>query len=155
MTTSEVYRLAFTDPPGNNLAGIPVTHLNLASPYISYGLPYQEACAKHVKDTFRASKVYIISSGSLSRNTDKLNKLIDALGKENVVGVKRGLTPHTPWSEILQITAEAREAKADCVVTLGAGSITDGAKIVVLVSTLWDHFLQTGKADTYISGFSE
>lgn len=79
--------------------------------------------------------MYIIASGSLSRNTDKVDKLIDALGKDNVVGVKKGLTPHTPWSEILQITAEAREAKADCVVTIGAGSVTDGSKLVVLVST--------------------
>lgn len=135
MTTTEVYRPAFTGPPGTNLAGIPVANLRLASPYVSYGLPYQESCAKHVKETFGASRVYIIASGSLSRNTDKVDKLIDALGKDNVVGVKKGLTPHTPWSEILQITAEAREAKADCVVTIGAGSVTDGSKLVVLVST--------------------
>jgi alcohol dehydrogenase class IV len=36
---------------------------------------------------------------------------------------------------------EARAAKADCVVTLGAGSLTDGAKIVVLVWTFPAPFL--------------
>lgn len=134
MVDSEVYRLAFTDPPGTDLAGIPISNLKLTSPYVSYGLSYFESCAKHVKSTFNASKVYIIASGSLSRNTDKVDKLICAIGKENVVGVRKGMTPHTPWSEILQITAECREKGADCVVTLGAGSTTDGAKIVVLVN---------------------
>jgi choline-glycine betaine transporter len=43
------------------------------------------------------------------------------------------MTPHTPYSEILQITADAKEANADCLVTLGAGSITDGAKMVAFV----------------------
>ena len=49
------------------------------------------------------------------------------------MGVRKGITPHTPWSEVLQITKECREAGADAVVTLGAGSITDGCKLVVLV----------------------
>ncbi|KAF2117004.1 putative Fe-containing alcohol dehydrogenase [Lophiotrema nucula] len=104
------------------------------SPDVSYGRPYYESCAKHVKDTFHASRIYIIASKSLARNTDKVDKLIQALGKDNVVGLRKGTTPHTPWSEILSIVAGCREAKADCVVTLGAGSTTDGAKLVVLVN---------------------
>ena len=135
MSQNEVYRPAFTDPPGINLAGIPTSNLKLSAPYVSYGLPYQEACAQHVRETFKASRVYVIASGTLSRKTDKLEKLTDALGKEHVVGVRKGMTPHTLWSEVLQITSEAKQAKADCIVTLGAGSITDGAKIVTLVSS--------------------
>ncbi|OAG39979.1 hypothetical protein AYO21_05852 [Fonsecaea monophora] len=132
MSPTEVYRPAFTDPPGTNLAGIPVSNLKLSSPYVSYGLPYQEACAKHVRETFNASRVYIVASGTLSRETDRLDRLVEAIGRDKVVGIKKGMTPHTPWSEILQITAEARESNADCLVTLGAGSITDGAKMVTL-----------------------
>jgi alcohol dehydrogenase class IV len=134
MSRDEVFKPAFTDPPGTNVAGLPTANLKLTSPHVSYGLPYQEACAKHVRETFKASRVYIIASGTLSRESDKVTRLVEAIGKDQVVGVKNGLTPHTPFSEILQITAEARLANADCVVTLGAGSITDGAKIVVLVS---------------------
>ncbi|ORY01283.1 putative Fe-containing alcohol dehydrogenase [Clohesyomyces aquaticus] len=132
MDAQEAYKPAFTEPPGTNLAGIPIKGLQLPSPWVSYGRPYDESCAKHVKDTFHASKVYIIASGSLSRNTDKVDKLVAAIGKDHVVGVKRGMTPHTPWSEILSITEECRKTDADCVVTLGAGSMTDGAKLVVL-----------------------
>jgi alcohol dehydrogenase class IV len=64
--------------------------------------------------------------------------LTSALEKDDieVVGVKKGMRPHTPWSQIIEIANEARMGKADCVVTLGAGSLTDGAKIVLLVSLL-------------------
>ncbi|KAF2476672.1 Dehydroquinate synthase-like protein [Lindgomyces ingoldianus] len=132
MDTVETYKPAFTEPPGTNLAGIPIKGLQLPSPWVSYGRPYYESCAKHIKETFHASRVYIIASGSLSRNTDKVLKLVEAIGEDNVVGLRKGMTPHTPWSEILSISAECRKAKTDCVVTLGAGSTTDGAKLVVL-----------------------
>ncbi|KAF2702721.1 putative Fe-containing alcohol dehydrogenase [Pleomassaria siparia CBS 279.74] len=128
----ETYKLAFTEPLGTNLAGIPVQGLDLPSPWVSYGRPYYESCAKHVRDTFNASRIYIIASRSLTRNTDKVDKLVNALGKDNVVGVRNGMTPHTLWSDILSITAECRDLETDCVVTIGAGSITDGAKLVVL-----------------------
>lgn len=133
MESKETYIPAFDEPPGTNLAGIPIKNLHLPSPYISYGRPYDEACAKHIRETFHASKVYIIASYSLSQNTDKLDKLIEAISKEKVIGVRKGMTPHSPWSEILSVAAECRAAAADCVVTLGAGSLTDGAKLVVLV----------------------
>jgi alcohol dehydrogenase class IV len=133
MDPKETYKPAFDEPPGTNLAGIPIKGLQLPSPYISYGRPYYESCTKHIQSTFHASKPYIIASRSLAQNTDNLEKLIEAIGKENVVGVKKGMTPHTPRSEILSIAADCREAGADCVVTLGAGSLTDGAKLVVLV----------------------
>jgi alcohol dehydrogenase class IV len=133
MAAVETYKPAFTEPPGTNLAGIPIKGLVLPSPDVSYGLPYYEACKKHVNETFKASKVYIIASGSLARNTDKVDKLVKAIGDDKVVGIRRGIIPHTPWSDILNIAKECRDLGADCVVTLGAGSITDGAKIVVLV----------------------
>ncbi|KJR87561.1 Fe-containing alcohol dehydrogenase [Sporothrix schenckii 1099-18] len=129
-----VFQPAFTEPPGTNLVGIPVSNLTLPSPYVAYGRPYDELCAKHVRETFKASRVYIVVSKSLAANTDRLDRLVAALQKSNiaVVGVRKGITPHTPWTEILSIAAECRAAQADCVVTLGAGSTTDGAKLVVL-----------------------
>jgi alcohol dehydrogenase class IV len=134
MASKETFRPAFTDPPGTILAGIPVSNLRLVNPDLSYGLPYYESCTKHINETFKASKVYIVASRSLCANTDKLDKLVEAIGRDKVVGTKKGITPHTPWSEILQITKECREADVECLVTLGAGSITDGCKLVVLVS---------------------
>lgn len=88
MSQTETYKVAFTEPMGTSVAGLPTANLKLSSPYVSYGLPYQEACAKHVGETYKASKVYIIASGTLSRETDRVQVLIDAIGTDNVVGVK-------------------------------------------------------------------
>ena len=131
---AEVYKPAFTEPPSSKVSGTAETS-SLVSPYVSYGLPYVEACAKHVTKTFKASRVYIIASGTLSRETDRLEKLIEALEAKGVkvVGAKKGMRPHTPWTQIIEIANEARAGNANCVITLGAGSLTDGAKIVVLV----------------------
>lgn len=98
-------------------------------PDISYGLPFPEACSKHVEETFDASRVYIIASKSLTANTNTLKRLEDALGPK-VVGTRVGMRPHTPWSDIVSIVNEARPLDADCIITLGAGSLTDGAKII-------------------------
>ena len=135
MNSEETFQEAFTEPPGTNLAGIPVVGLVLPSPHVSWGRPYYESCAKHVKETFKASKVYIMASASLSKNTDRVEKLKESLesGGAKVIGIGTGIRPHTPWSQILQMAAECRAGGADCIVTLGAGSTTDGAKILVLV----------------------
>lgn len=117
MPLLESYREAF---PGSN------------TPHISYGLPFPEACAKHVHGTFNASRVYIIASKTLSTQTDALQRLEIALDTK-VVGKRIGMTPHTLWSECLEVTEDARRLDADLIITLGAGSLTDAAKIVSLV----------------------
>lgn len=101
---------------------------------MSWGLPFPEACAKHMSDTLRVSKAYIIVSGSLSRNTDALQRLESALGEDMVAGVWRGMTPHTLYSELLTITKDVKKSGADCIVTLGGGSLIDGAKGMIFVS---------------------
>jgi alcohol dehydrogenase class IV len=138
MSPVETYKPAFEEPPSSKVSGTAETS-SLVSPYVSYGLPYTEACAKHVTKTFKSSRVYIIASGTLSRETDRVERLIEALTQQGVevVGVKKGMRPHTPWTQIIEIASEARAGNADCIVTLGAGSLTDGAKIVVLVREMF------------------
>ncbi|KAJ5813326.1 uncharacterized protein N7503_000076 [Penicillium pulvis] len=101
-------------------------------PLLSYGIDFPAAAARHVSETFQASRVYVICSGSLSRNTDALDRLTHALGSENVVGCRIGMQSHTLWSEVLEIVDDARNVQADLIITLGAGSLTDGAKIIAL-----------------------
>jgi alcohol dehydrogenase class IV len=72
----------------------------------------------------------VICSGSLARNTDSLQRLTAALGPDKIAGQRIGMKPHTQWSEVLEIVADARKVQADLLLTLGAGSLTDGAKIV-------------------------
>ncbi len=121
-TTMETFRPAFVDRP---------------RPLLSYGVPFPEAVARHAVNTFHAQRVYIICSGSLAKNTDSLDKLAEAFGKLkiSIVGQRIGMKSHTLWSEVLEITADARECSADLILTLGGGTLTDGAKVVSFVRT--------------------
>ncbi|KAL5611041.1 hypothetical protein FOBRF1_007158 [Fusarium oxysporum] len=99
------------------------------TPLVSFGLPFPQACCKHLKTNFKRPRVYIIASASLSKNTSYVDQLKSAL-EGLVVGVRIGISPHTPISEIVDILADVKDLEIDCIVTLGAGSITDGAKLV-------------------------
>jgi maleylacetate reductase len=68
-------------------------------------------------------------SSSLNRNTDEIARVKAALGNR-CAAVWDGMPPHTPRSAVLRATDQARAAKADLIVTVGGGSITDGAKAV-------------------------
>lgn len=114
---SEIYRPAFTN----------------GYPDIASGLPFPAACEKHVFKTFQAERVYIIASASLARNTDNLEELLSALSAK-FFGCRRGMTPHGLWSEVLEVTKQAKEANAEIIATIGAGSLTGAAKIIALVS---------------------
>lgn len=50
-----------------------------------------------------------------------------------VAGVRFGMKPHMIMSEVLEVTADARRPDADLIVTLGGGSLIDGAKAVATV----------------------
>lgn len=117
-------------------------------PILSYGIAFPAAAARHVTETFNASRVYVICSGSLARNTDSLDRLTSAMGAEKIVGRRIGMQSHTLWSEVLEIVEEARNAQADLLLTLGAGSLTDAAKIIALVPTLQFKSLQVLHTDT-------
>nr|POE63462.1 ethanolamine utilization protein eutg [Quercus suber] len=116
----ETYRLAFPSLP----------HLENPA-HVSYGRPHQELCANHVANTFDARRVYILASGSLAKNTIEVTKLINALGSR-FAGMHVGMAPHTPWDEVASATMDALEKKADCLVTIGGGSLVDGAKSMLI-----------------------
>jgi alcohol dehydrogenase class IV len=105
---------------------------DVAGPHISYNLPFDKASAKHVVETFAAERAYILASGSLCKNTEFVQQLQDALGSR-VAGVRKGMTPHTLWSEVLEVADECRRVNADLLITIGGGSLTDAAKLVALV----------------------
>lgn len=118
MAPTETYRPAF--PPSEK-------------PSISYGLPFEVACAQHITSIFNSSRVYIIVSNSISK-TDAFTRLEKTL-EGKVVGVRKGIRPHTPYDDVLEVVRQVREVEADLIVTLGAGSLTDGAKVVAFVSS--------------------
>jgi maleylacetate reductase len=78
-----------------------------------------------------AERVFLMVSGTLNRTTDEIDKLRLALGNK-CVGTFDRMPPHTPRSAVIAAAEQARQARADLIVTLGGGSITDGAKAVQL-----------------------
>ncbi|KAI0110346.1 putative Fe-containing alcohol dehydrogenase [Nemania sp. FL0031] len=102
---------------------------NKPRPLLSYGLPFATSLLKHVDTTFHATKVYVVCSGSLARNTQHLEHLKQQLGYR-LAGTRVGMRSHSLWSEILEVVADVKSYDADCIVTLGAGSLTDAAKLI-------------------------
>lgn len=78
-----------------------------------------------------ATKVFLMVSGTLNRQTDEIEKLRKALGTK-YCGTFDQMPPHTPRSAVIAAAQQALEAGAELIVTLGGGSIIDGAKAVQL-----------------------
>ncbi|VDB99489.1 unnamed protein product [Peniophora sp. CBMAI 1063] len=131
---SETYRRAI--PPERTQGPQPTSKVSertiFNNCWISYGLPFHEAVAKHVANTFGASRAYILSSRTLANTTSALRDLEAAL-EGRVAGVKMGLKAHTSWDDILSMKRECEKAKVDVIITLGGGSLTDAAKMLSLV----------------------
>ncbi|KAK0644637.1 hypothetical protein B0T16DRAFT_418012 [Cercophora newfieldiana] len=105
------------------------THFQALSPkpFISTGVPFVEACKHHAVETFGAKRIYTIVSKSIS-TTSNFTSLKDALG-DLVVGIRYGIRQHVPFPDVLEVANDLLTLQADLIVTLGAGSLTDGAKI--------------------------
>lgn len=97
---------------------------------VVFGKPAAEAVAEQVA-RLDAQRVFLMVSGTLNNSTDEIEKIRRALGNK-CVGTFDKMPPHTPRSAVIAAAAQARAAKADLIVTVGGGSITDGAKAVQL-----------------------
>ena len=95
---------------------------------VLFGQPAAQAVAEQAKD---AQRVFLMVSGTLNRETDEIDKVRRALGN-HCVGMFDRMPPHTPRTAVIAAAEQAREARADLIVTIGGGSITDGAKAVQL-----------------------
>jgi maleylacetate reductase len=97
---------------------------------VHYGKPAAQSVAELVQAN-AADRVFLMVSGTLNRKTDEVEKVRRALGNK-CVGTFDSMPAHSPRSAVIAAANQAREAKADLIVTLGGGSITDGAKAVQL-----------------------
>lgn len=97
---------------------------------VLFGQPAAAAVAELVK-RFDARRVFLMVSGTLNRATDEIEKMRGALGSR-YAGLFDQMPPHTPRHAVIAAAEAARNADADLIVTVGGGSITDGAKAVQL-----------------------
>jgi maleylacetate reductase len=97
---------------------------------VVFGRPAAPAIAE-LSERMDARRVFLMVSGTLNRETDEIEKVRRALGNR-CAGTFDRMPPHTPRQAVLAAAAQAREADADLIATIGGGSITDGAKAVQL-----------------------
>jgi maleylacetate reductase len=97
---------------------------------VVFGKPFTEALA-HELDRLEARAVFVLASGTLSRETDLVERLQQMLGNR-FAGLCASIGAHTPRTDVVAAANMAREAGADLIVTLGGGSVTDAAKMVGL-----------------------
>jgi maleylacetate reductase len=95
---------------------------------VLFGIPAAQAVAELAQD---AQRVLLMVSGTLNQQTDEIEKVRRALGNR-CVGTFDRMPPHTPRSAVIAAAEQARGLGADLIVTVGGGSITDGAKAVQL-----------------------
>ena len=97
---------------------------------IIYGTPFAQALAKEL-DTVGAQRVYLLASSSLRRHTDAVQQVLQVLGTRSV-GVFDAMPAHTPRHAVVQAAHDATLVRADLILTLGGGSLTDAGKMVTL-----------------------
>lgn len=97
---------------------------------VVFGKPYVEVLAGEV-DRLDARAVFVLASGTLTRETDLVERLRQMLGNR-FAGLCAKIGAHAPRTDVVAAANMAREANADLIVTLGGGSVTDAAKMVGL-----------------------
>jgi maleylacetate reductase len=97
---------------------------------VIYGVPLDQALAEEV-NRLDARAVYVMASGTLNRETDVIDTVRRVLGNR-LAGVCAKIASHTPRIDVVAAANEARAAKADLILTVGGGSVTDAAKMVGL-----------------------
>ena len=97
---------------------------------VIFGRPAADAVVAQL-DRLRANRAFLMVSGTLNRNTDEIEKIRTALGPR-CVATFDAMPAHTPREAVIAAAGRARAAGADLIVTVGGGSITDGAKAVQL-----------------------
>jgi alcohol dehydrogenase class IV len=80
---------------------------------------------------FGAQRVCVLASGTLNRATDAISEVRAALGPRFAALFDR-MPAHSPRAAVVEATAVARDARADLIVTVGGGSLTDAGKAVRL-----------------------
>lgn len=102
----------------------------LAQDRVVFGRPSAEA-VKDLADRYGAQRVFIVSSRTLSRETDVIEGIRSALG-ERFVGMFDECVAHVPRASVFQAVAAVRSAEPDLIVTVGGGTPIDTVKILLI-----------------------
>jgi maleylacetate reductase len=95
---------------------------------IVFGRPAAEVVAAEAA-RLDAKRVFVMAPAIVIEKTDIVAGIVQALGLRHA-GTWDRMAPHTPREDVVAAAAEARAVRADLIVTVGGGSITDAAKLV-------------------------
>jgi alcohol dehydrogenase class IV len=95
---------------------------------VVFGRPAAAVIVEQI-ERIGAERALLMVSGTLNRTTDEIDRIRAALGSR-CVGTFDAMPPHTPRAAVIAAAEQARAVGADLIVTIGGGSITDGAKAV-------------------------
>ena len=121
---------------------------------VHYGKPADQSVAELVKG-YGAERVLVMASGTLNRETDEVEKIRRALGNK-CVGTFASMPAHSPRSAVIAATAQARDAKADLIVTLGGEGASgfSGDKIYDAPALLITPVDTVGAGDAFVGALA-
>jgi alcohol dehydrogenase class IV len=103
----------------------------LAQDRVIFGRPAHEAVLE-MADKLGKQRLMIVASKTLSRKTDVISTVTDALGRR-CVGVFDECVEHVPRESVLALADEVRRLQPDLIVTIGGGTPMDTVKVMLVV----------------------
>ncbi|MEM9626452.1 MAG: iron-containing alcohol dehydrogenase [Pseudomonadota bacterium] len=102
----------------------------LAQERVIFGRPAAEAVAEEAERR-NASRIFLVASKTLSRETDAVDRIRTALG-EKAVGLFDETVAHVPRESVLSLAEAVRSASPDLIVTIGGGTPVDTVKVMLV-----------------------
>ncbi|HUJ88267.1 MAG TPA: iron-containing alcohol dehydrogenase [Burkholderiales bacterium] len=97
---------------------------------VIFGQPAAQAAAEEA-ERIGARRVFIVASKTLSRSTDSISEIRQALGAR-YAGLFDECVAHTPWPSVIAAADAVRAAAPDLILTVGGGTPIDTVKILQL-----------------------
>jgi len=82
-------------------------------------------------DALSTKRAFVITGKTIAKKTDLLTRVQQILGKR-LAGVFFPISQHVPRGDVIAAASQARDAKADVLISLGGSSPVDGAKAAAL-----------------------
>ena len=80
----------------------------------------------------KAQRAFILSGRTVARQTDLIKRIVALLG-EHCAGVFDEMDKDTSLDCVVRAAAAAEAAQADLLISVGAGSVTQGARVVAIL----------------------
>ena len=101
-------------------------------PIVISGLASRRAIPAEAR-SLGLARLFLVCNPGLRRATPFVDELVEALG-DRLAGVHGSIAANNPDDQLARPTALAREARADCIVSLGGGVAHDIAKAIALMA---------------------